>query len=120
MQHYVDILDQNLIQSAKHLRLRRQFKFWHDNDSKHTSGMAKEQLKKNKINILPWHSFSPDMNPIEHLLDELDLQIKKRQATSTADLRKVLLEERNVIGKDITEKFVDSMPNRLHQCTRKK
>ena len=49
MQYYVDIFDQNLIQSAKHLHLGRQFTFQNDNDPKHISGMAKEWLKKNKI-----------------------------------------------------------------------
>ena len=117
MQYYVDILDQNLIQSAKHLRLGRQFTFQHDNDPKYTSGMAKEWLKKNKINVvLPWASFSPDMNPIEHLWYELDRRIRKRQPTSTADLQKVLLEKWNDIGKDVTEKLINSMPNSLHEC----
>ena len=120
MQYYVDILDQNLIQSAKHLRLGRQFMFQHDNDPKHTSGMAKEWLKKNKINVLLGASFCPDMNPIEHLWDELDRRIRKRQPTSTTNLQKVLLEEWNSIGKDVTEKLVDSMPNRLHECIKQK
>ena len=65
--YYVDILGKNLIQSAKHLRFRRHFIFQQDNDSKHASGLAKAWLKKDKIELLPWVSFSLDMNPIEHL-----------------------------------------------------
>ena len=76
--YYVDILDKNLIQSTKHLRLGRHFIFQQDNDSKHTSGLAKAWLKKNKIELLSWASFSPNMNPIEHLWDELDRRMKKQ------------------------------------------
>ena len=46
MQYYVDILDQNLIQSGKYLRFRRQFTFQHDNDPKHTSAMAKRMVEE--------------------------------------------------------------------------
>ena len=60
------------------------------------------------------------MNPIEHLWDELDRRIRKRQSTSTTDLQKILLEEWNDIGKDVTEKRVDSMSNRLHECIKQK
>ena len=65
--HFVDILDKSLIQSAKHLRLSRHFIFQQDNDPKHTSSLAKAWLKKNKIDLLRWPFFSPDMNPMEHL-----------------------------------------------------
>ena len=82
MHYYVDILDKNLIQSAKHFRLGRHFIFQQDNDPKHTSGLAKAWLKKNKIELLPCPAFGPDMNPIEHLWDELDCRVKKRQLTS--------------------------------------
>ena len=82
--------------------------------------MAKEWLKKNKINVLPWASISPDMNPIEHLWDKLDRRIRKHPPTSTTDLQKLLLEEWNGIGKDVTEKLVDSMSNSLHECIKQK
>ena len=120
MHYYVDILDKNLIQSAKHLRLGRHFVFQQDNNPKHISGLAKAWLKKNKIELFSWIFFSPDMNPIEHHWDELDHRVKKPQPTSKSDLQRVLLEEWNGIGHDVTEKLVNSMPNRFYECIKQK
>ena len=60
------------------------------------------------------------MNSIEHSSDELDRRIRKRQPKGTTDLQKLLLEEWTGIGNDVTEKLVDSMPNRLHECIKQK
>ena len=36
-------------------------------------------LAQDNINVLPWTSKSPELNPIKHLLDELDRRIRQRQ-----------------------------------------
>ena len=120
MHYSVDIFDKNLIQSAKHLHLGRHFIFQQNNDPKHTSGLAKAWLKKNNIELLPWAFCSPDMNPIEHLWDELDRRVKKRQPRSKSDLQRVLLEEWDGISRDVTERLVDSMPNRFYEASNRK
>ena len=60
------------------------------------------------------------MNPIEHLWDELDCQVKKRQSTSKSDLQRILLEECNGIDRDVTQKLVESMPNRFYEASNRK
>ena len=60
------------------------------------------------------------MNPIEHLWDELDRRVKKRQPTSKSDLQRVLLEEWNDMSHIVTEKSLDSMPNRFYECIKQK
>ena len=120
MHYYVDILDKNLIQSGNHLRLDRHFISQQGNDPKHTLGLAKAWLKKNKIELLPWASFSPDMESIEHLWDEFDRRVKKRQPTSKSDLQRVLLDGWNGIGRDVTEKLVGSVPNRFYESIKQK
>ena len=59
----------------------------HDNDPKHTSGLVKDWLKQKTIQTLSWPSFSPDLNPIENLWDELERRVKKHQPKNLPELR---------------------------------
>ena len=68
--YYRDILEQNLLLPIDHFKLGQQSHFMHDNDRKHTSGLAKDWLKQKTIQTLPWPSFSSDLNPIEKLNEE--------------------------------------------------
>ncbi len=49
---YVEILKENLKQSAVKLGLSRRFIFQHDNDPKHTSLLVKNYLQKTKVNVI--------------------------------------------------------------------
>ncbi|KAF2344255.1 hypothetical protein FHG87_024989 [Trinorchestia longiramus] len=64
---YREILEEQLLPSARLLKLKREWKFQPDNDPKHTANETKEWLKMKKINVLKWSSQSPDMNTIENL-----------------------------------------------------
>jgi transposase len=115
---YREILEENLLRSAQKLGLDEQFVFQHDNDPKHTSGIVKEWLKEKKVETLKWPAFSPDLNPIEHIWDELERRMKKHHPTNREMFKEMLLREWNSIGVDVTEKLVDSVPNRLYECVR--
>ena len=92
----------------------------HDNDPKHTSALIKDWLKEQKIPTLSWPSSSSDLNPIEHLWDELERRVKKHQLKNIQQLQVLLKDEWNQIEPTVFQKFVDSVPSRLQECIKMK
>ncbi|KAG2457260.1 TCB1 transposase, partial [Polypterus senegalus] len=108
-----DILDKNLLQSAKDLRLGRRFTFQQDNDPKHTAKITKEWLHNNSVTVLEWPSQSPDLNPIEHLWRDLKMAVVQRLPSNLTELEMICKEEWQRIPKSRCEKLVASFPRRL-------
>jgi len=75
---YRQILEENLLQSAKDLRIWRRFMFQQDNDPKHTAKATLELLQNMNLQVLEWPSYSPDLNPIVNLWRK-DLKIAVHQ-----------------------------------------
>jgi len=50
----------------------------HDNARPHTARVTRQFLQRNGIETLQWPAMSPDMNPIEHLCDELGRRVRAR------------------------------------------
>ena len=64
---YRQILGENLLLSARALKMGRGWVFQHDNDPKHMAKATKEWLKMKHIKFLEGPTQSPELNPIEHL-----------------------------------------------------
>ncbi|GFW63563.1 transposable element Tc1 transposase [Trichonephila clavipes] len=110
---YLNILQNNLKESADNLRLGSNFIFQQDNDPKHTAFVVEKWLLyhcRNQINILPQ---SPDLNVIDHLWSHLERSVQKHQITSKEQLKTVLQEEWLNIAPETTRHLVESMPRRL-------
>jgi transposase len=88
------------------------------NEPKRKAHVVKDWLTQKGIKTLNWPPFSPDLNPIEHVWDELEGRMKKHQPKHKDDLKRILLQEWLGIGIDVTSKLVDSVPNRWYECVR--
>jgi hypothetical protein len=62
---YREITEGYLFQSSRDLRLGWRFTFQQENDPIHTAKSTLEWIKGKHLNVLEWHSQSPDINPIE-------------------------------------------------------
>jgi transposase len=97
-----------------HVIDRQRELFQQDNARPHISRVAMDYLEQNNINMHPWPSKSPDLNPIEHLCDQLDKRMRQRQPPpQTLDqLRQMLQQEWRTIPRNNVGNLLESMPRR--------
>ena len=98
-----------------HVIDRQRELFQHDNARAYTTCVTMDYLEQNNINVLPWLSKSPDLNPIERLWDQLDKRVRQRQlpAPQTLDqLRQMLQQEWRTIPRNNVRNLIESMPRR--------
>ena len=89
----------------------------HDNARPHSARHTTQFLNQNGVHVLPWPSMSPDMNPIEHLWDELDRRVRSRPEAPTTrqELFNALQVEWDAMPQQLIRRLVDSMPQRCQE-----
>ena len=110
---YMSILDEGLLPSVTMNGWTRQYTLQMDNDPKHTSKAAMEYYKKHQLNLLPWPSQSPDLNPIEHLWDEVSRRMKGSSRLSQKQYEQKVMDVWSEISSSYIQKLINSMPRRL-------
>jgi len=107
---YENILKTQMLPYAKK-NIPRGWYFQYDNDPKHKSKHITKFMKREKVKVLEWPSQSADLNPIEHLWEELDRRVRCQNYSNKEALFQVL-KKWGKISLDRIQKLVDSMLTR--------
>lgn len=119
---YLDLLQNVGLPSAMSLR-GLDYIFQQDNDPKHTASKVKyffdnlPEFGFPEFTVMDWPSQSPDLNPVEHLWDEVERRLRRQPVRiTTPDALFVHLRQAwNSIEADVCERLVSSMPERVRQ-----
>ncbi|GFS82309.1 transposable element Tcb1 transposase [Trichonephila clavipes] len=103
---YIDILNNNLKESAKKLGLDGNFIFQQDNATPNIRHVMSKRGAFFTVNSNFTPPQSPDINVIENLWTTLETAVQKHQIRNKAHLKQVLQEEWDKISPDTTKKLV--------------
>ena len=73
--------------------------FQQENSRAHSARLTMDFFNQHGVQVLPWPAFSPDLNPIEHLWDQLGKRVYSRRhpPVNRQQLAMALQEERDNI-----------------------
>lgn len=117
-QSYIRILDNIMLPSVTML-YPQNFIFQQDNCSIHTSRIVTNWINEHNINVLPWPSKSPDLNPIENAWSMIVKNIYNRpgnrhfRPANAEELWGAIENAWDNINVDYTRTLVSSMRRRL-------
>ena len=109
---YVDILDHNLLQTARHFYPKGQWWFQQDNAPQHTSRVARHWFGTHGVDLIDFPPYSPDLNPIENLWSMLKARVENRLVHTVEDVERVLKEEWEALDEDYLLSLASSLPAR--------
>jgi transposase len=117
---YVNILEQVMLPFVAQA-FPDNFTFQQDNCPIHTSAIAQNWFRDNDINVLPWPSRSPDINPIENIWGIMMNSMRRRNIRPQN--RQDLINAINVDWHNLTPEFcqhlISSMSRRLNSVIEK-
>ena len=107
--------DESLRPVAVPLVQQHQMTIQHDNARPHVARVCQDFLANNNLVPLDWPPYSPYLSPIEHLWDELDRRVRRRQNTpnTLGQLPTALLEEWENTPMRKINALVNSMQRRI-------
>ncbi len=106
---YVKILEEKLVEMKSLFRSTSAWSYLQDNDPKHTSKLAMTWFDHNRIFLLDYPSYSPDLNSIENIWGWIK---KKLSKIRPKELEANILKLWDEISDDYLNNLVDSMPYR--------
>ena len=113
---YSEILRGELMETIKFYNLdQEEVIFQQDNDPKHKSNVAQEALDDLGLNCLSFPTQSPDLNPIEHLWNHLQREIRNdsRIFATREELWDRIQDELEEENKILCRELIATMPERV-------
>jgi hypothetical protein len=109
------IVSTHVRSSAEDLMEFRPEEWWllHDNDKKFGSDVVKRVIHNQAIKLLDFPPYSPDLNPIENLWNDLARRVEKRPARNWEELQDIVAEEWEKTDKELMRRLARSMPQRM-------
>lgn len=93
-----------------------------DNARAHTARSTQTVLEESHIEVLPWPANSPDLNPIEHMWDQLKRRVREieRGVYNQQQLIDALKRVWQEIPAENVRNLIQSMHTRLQECIAKR
>ena len=91
---------------------RHHLMFQHDNVQPRVANICTQFLEAENVPVLPWPAYSPDMSPIEHVWDALDLRVRQRVLVPDnikRELHTAIEEEWDNIPQATVDSLINSM-----------
>jgi hypothetical protein len=94
------------------------FVLMHDNARPHIARIVTDELNYANIQKLDWPARSPDLNPIEHLWDNLGRRVRRSPVPSLTlqELSNLLISEWELTPQEHIQNLTSSLPRRMEAC----
>ena len=90
------------------------FTFQQDNALIHSAGNVQKWVRRNKINVLPWPPYSPDINIIENVWSVLKYCLRTMSVTPQ-NLEDKGFEAWEMISHSYSQTLYESLPRRVNR-----
>jgi transposase len=120
---YSEILRHELMDTIDYYEMdSAEIIFQQDNDPKHRSHKAQDALDEIGLDVMEWPAQSPDLNPIEQYWKHLKKQMRERKKVyaTKEELWEAMQEELDVVNKELCQKLIASMPERVQAVIKAK
>ena len=110
---YIQTIREYLLPFARYT-YEEDYIFQQDNASIHASRFSMQQLQEFHVELMPWPSKSPDLNPIENLWGILvrDVYAHGKQYDNKNELKEAVLAAWDRIPDTTLQRLIDTMNNR--------
>ena len=111
---YIDILRDNMLPFARRT-FQHNFVYVQDNATPHVARRTADFLHTQEVEVMAWPPRSPDMNPIEHVWDQMGVFIREMEnpPTNLAELRHAVQAAWDSVTQDSIADLIDGMPRRV-------